>query len=87
MLIVVLATSRLPPWLAQRTARHSEGGSIMQTDLVPFLLRGRRALPAGTAKPKRDVRIDFVRGLALMIIFINHMPGNVVSKVMPHAYG
>ncbi|TCR63730.1 OpgC domain-containing protein [Bosea sp. BK604] len=35
----------------------------------------------------RDGRIDAVRGLALLIIFINHMPGNVVSGFMPHNFG
>ncbi|MFJ5369765.1 OpgC family protein, partial [Bosea sp. CER48] len=35
----------------------------------------------------RDARIDVVRGLALLIIFINHMPGNAVSAYMPHNYG
>ncbi|RDJ27478.1 OpgC domain-containing protein [Bosea caraganae] len=35
----------------------------------------------------RDARIDAVRGLALLIIFINHMPGNVVASFMPHNFG
>lgn len=35
----------------------------------------------------RDARIDVVRGLALLIIFINHMPGNVVAGFMPHNFG
>ncbi|MDX2102726.1 MAG: OpgC domain-containing protein, partial [Alphaproteobacteria bacterium] len=29
--------------------------------------------------PARDYRVDFVRGLALLFIFINHVPGNIVS--------
>ena len=29
---------------------------------------------------ERDARLDFFRGLALMMIFINHMPGNVLSS-------
>lgn len=58
----------------------------MRSPIVRFLLRG--PSPAqGAAKPKRDLRIDLVRGLALMIIFINHMPGNIVAAVTPHAYG
>lgn len=28
---------------------------------------------------ERDARLDFFRGVALMMIFINHMPGNVLS--------
>lgn len=52
-----------------------------------FLLLGRSV--DGVARPVggRDARIDVVRGLALLIIFINHMPGNVVSAYMPHNFG
>jgi hypothetical protein len=35
----------------------------------------------------RDMRIDAVRGLALLIIFINHMPGNALAAMMPHNFG
>lgn len=38
-------------------------------------------------KPVRDVRIDFFRGLALIIIFVNHMPGNAAGYFTPRAYG
>lgn len=31
------------------------------------------------ARPGRDLRLDFFRGLALFLIFIDHIPGNVVS--------
>lgn len=58
----------------------------MRSPLVSFLLLGSSASDA-PVKPKRDLRIDLVRGLALMIIFINHMPGNIVAAVTPHAYG
>jgi len=37
--------------------------------------------------PARDVRIDFFRGLALIIIFINHTPGNIVGMFTPRIYG
>lgn len=50
-----------------------------------YLLRGAGTL--ATAPIGRDLRIDVVRGLALLIIFINHMPGNVVSEVMPYRFG
>src|SRR5918997_5823314 len=30
---------------------------------------------------ERDARLDFVRGVALMMIFISHMPGNVFSYI------
>lgn len=45
-------------------------------------VEGRTRRPAG-----RDARIDMVRGLALLIIFINHMPGNVLSAYMPNNFG
>lgn len=52
-----------------------------------FLILGHG--PGVTAAPagQRDARIDVIRGLALLIIFINHMPGNVVSTAMPHNFG
>ena len=53
-----------------------------------FLRGGRmseRADPSGAAI--RDARIDVIRGLALLIIFVNHMPGNIVSSLMPHNFG
>ena len=33
-----------------------------------------------TQKPNRDYRLDFFRGLALVFIFIDHIPDNVVSN-------
>ena len=44
-----------------------------------------RADPSGATV--RDARIDVIRGLALLIIFVNHMPGNIVSSLMPHNFG
>jgi hypothetical protein len=38
-------------------------------------------------KPARDIRIDFFRGLALIIIFINHIPGNIAGMFTPRMYG
>ncbi len=52
-----------------------------------FMLFGRRAEGAAGRPAGRDARIDMVRGLALLIIFINHMPGNVVSAYMPNNFG
>ncbi len=31
------------------------------------------------AKPPRDYRLDFFRGLALFLIFIDHIPDNVLG--------
>ncbi|UZF94195.1 OpgC family protein [Bosea sp. NBC_00550] len=52
-----------------------------------FLLLGQPAESTARSRGSRDARIDVVRGLALLIIFINHMPGNVVSAYMPHNFG
>ncbi len=35
----------------------------------------------------RDHRVDFLRGLALATIFINHVPGNVYEKWTPKNFG
>lgn len=43
--------------------------------------------PREAASAGRDLRIDVIRGLILLVIFVNHMPGNIVSSVMPHNYG
>ncbi|KPH75549.1 hypothetical protein AE618_24595 [Bosea vaviloviae] len=54
--------------------------------LSRFLFLGRA--PDGAAPVvQRDARIDVIRGLALLVIFINHMPGNVVAGYMPHNFG
>ncbi|PZU90871.1 MAG: hypothetical protein DI527_13760 [Chelatococcus sp.] len=57
------------------------------TPIIRFLSFGRSAGGALAAPMGRDARIDVVRGLALLVIFINHMPGNVVSGYMPHNFG
>ncbi len=57
------------------------------TSFRRFLLFGRPAGGTLRLEKARDARIDVLRGLALMIIFINHMPGNAVSAYMPHSYG
>ncbi len=54
--------------------------------LLRFLLLGRG--PADGPRPaQRDARIDVIRGLALLVIFINHMPGNAIAAWMPHNFG
>jgi hypothetical protein len=40
-----------------------------------------------TLPSARDHRIDFVRGLALMMIFINHIPGNIVGNLTTRNFG
>jgi hypothetical protein len=43
---------------------------------------GSTALPDGEsiARSERDLRLDFCRGIALIIIFIDHVPGNPLSN-------
>lgn len=52
-----------------------------------FLLGGSAVGGAVAGKPARDARIDVIRGLCLLIIFIDHMPGNIVAAYMPHNFG
>lgn len=51
---------------------------------LSFLRSGTGVL---TVPVGRDPRIDFVRGLALLIIFLDHLPGNPVARYTLHAFG
>jgi len=42
---------------------------------------------ATTATSKRDVRLDFFRGLALLFIFIDHVPGNALAYATMQSFG
>lgn len=76
-----------------RSARDATVGDMSQVQQGSFfahcLAFGSRPGFAGQppGKVARDARIDVARGLALLIIFINHMPGNVVASFMPHNFG
>lgn len=53
-----------------------------------FLMFGRLDASQPLLAPaQRDLRIDIARGLALLIIFINHMPGHVLAAYTPHNFG
>jgi hypothetical protein len=39
------------------------------------------------ASAERDARIDFFRGLALLFIFIDHIPGNALANFTLHNFG
>lgn len=54
--------------------------------LKSFLTRG-AGLGAALPRSERDARIDVIRGLALLVIFINHMPGNIFASYTPHNFG
>lgn len=59
---------------------------IQAFTLLRFMVLGRGPADGG-AKVERDARIDIIRGLALLIIFVNHMPGNVIAGYTPHNFG
>jgi hypothetical protein len=42
---------------------------------------------APAPKPGRDVRLDFFRGLALIFIFLNHIPSNAASWITNRNFG
>src|SRR5215211_6924304 len=44
-------------------------------------------MTAAATPSRRDHRVDFLRGLALAIIFINHVPGNFYEKLTPKNFG
>lgn len=43
--------------------------------------------PAAAPAKGRDLRLDYFRGLALILIFVDHIPGNVLSNVTLHSVG
>lgn len=49
--------------------------------------RSKAAAPTAPVKSKRDPRIDVLRGLALIIIFIDHVPENLYSFYTMRMYG
>jgi hypothetical protein len=52
------------------------------------MISGNPAQPTNAAaKPPRDFRLDFFRGLALIFIFVDHIPNNVASWVTVRNFG
>jgi hypothetical protein len=45
-----------------------------------------RAPPEKQTGHQRDLRLDFFRGVALIFIFIDHIPDDILSNVTLHAY-
>ena len=45
------------------------------------------AVPVGLRRLPRDSRVDALRGIALIMIFIDHLPGNPLSLVTLHSFG
>ena len=42
---------------------------------------------AAASTRRRDLRIDVIRGLALLMIFIDHMPNDLLNRVTLHNFG
>lgn len=40
-----------------------------------------------TSRTERDFRLDLLRGLSLLMIFVDHVPGNVLSQGTMHNFG
>lgn len=58
---------------------------MMEEDAKPAR---KSCMAESAAAPKfRDLRLDFFRGLALLLIFISHMPGNWLARYKPGAFG
>ena len=61
--------------------------ALTQTaDVAAPSVRGAHGASAAVAA-KRDVRLDLFRGLALWLIFLDHIPSNAVSWVTIRNYG
>src|ERR1700730_17518914 len=46
-----------------------------------------RTMPRAAVTSKRDPRIDVLRGMALLMIFVDHIPHNVLSLATLHNFG
>src|ERR1700679_1535543 len=62
-----------------RPARHRHPIKSMMDGIVPRTNVDAAPRPAPGKGANRDYRLDFFRGLALLFIFIDHIPDNVIS--------
>src|SRR6266404_4824207 len=53
----------------------------------PSPLEKSPAMPASVVTTGRDLRLDLFRGLALWLIFLDHIPSNIVSWGTIRNYG
>ena len=60
---------------------------MAKADKTTFEAAGRDETAARPEKYKRDHRVDLVRGAALSIIFVNHMPGHWIGNFTPRNFG
>jgi hypothetical protein len=59
------------------------------TNYVPLAAQVKKNMPmsATSSGAQRDLRIDFFRGLALLFIFVDHVPDNVLAKFTLQNFG
>src|SRR5260370_42408592 len=67
------------PGSGQRLIPYS-GGRAHGEDRLPTRVEGAPIRQIVERSP-RDLRVDFFRGLSLFLIFLDHVPGNVLSFV------
>lgn len=58
-----------------------------RTALASPASTGAEMRPIAVQAKQRDLRLDFFRGLALLFIFIDHVPGNALAHVTMRAFG
>lgn len=56
------------------------------TEVAPTIAEQAAAAKPRVAKKPRDLRLDFFRGLALIFIFIDHIPDNVATWFTLHSF-
>ena len=59
----------------------------LETLTVPAVVQAENAKPLAIPARVRDPRLDVVRGIALFIIFIAHVPSNWLWSVIPARFG
>src|SRR5215475_11219002 len=73
-----------------------EGSPSVMPPQTPALAQTADAVPASAAVPRagviartteRDLRLDLFRGLALWLIFLDHIPSNIVNWITIRNYG
>jgi hypothetical protein len=67
---------------------HLRSPAELAEKLVRFLIAGKRGeVSTRAVTTARDVRLDFFRGVALFLIFVDHIPGNVLSHFTVQSIG
>jgi uncharacterized membrane protein len=71
---------------AHTSKPHAAGAEVSNASHHPSI-PGLATMPSETVSSKCDHRIDVLRGMALLMIFVDHIPGNVLSLVTLHNFG